>query len=90
MDITTLKSAIMLNGYSNNELNQLGEAIRYARSQLTQKVKRSICIGDNVNFVDNRSGTNYTGAVTKIAIKYVTVRTVKGLYRVPAGMLTVV
>ena len=90
MDITTLKSAIMLNGYSNNELNQLGEAIRYARSQLTQQVKRSICIGDNVNFVDNRSGTNYTGAVTKIAIKYVTVRTVKGLYRVPAGMLTVV
>jgi hypothetical protein len=26
--------------------------------------------------------------VTKIAIKYVTVRTIDGLWRVPAGMLT--
>jgi hypothetical protein len=90
MDITTLKSAIMLNGYSNAELNELAEAIKYARNQLGREIKRSIRVGDNVNFVDNRSGTNYTGAVTKIAIKYVTVRTVKGLYRVPAGMLTVV
>jgi hypothetical protein len=90
MDITTVKSAIMLNGYSNAELNELAEAIKYARNQLGQEIKRSIRVGDNVNIVDNRSGTNYTGAVTKIAIKYVTVRTVKGLYRVPAGMLTVV
>jgi small-conductance mechanosensitive channel len=90
MDINVVKSAIMLNGYSNAELNELSEAIRYARSRLSQQVKRSICIGDNVNFSDNRNGTNYTGAVTKIAIKYVTVKTVKGLYRVPANMLTVV
>jgi len=90
MNITTLKSAIMMNGYSNAELNELAEAIRYARNQLGREVKRSIRVGDNVNFVDNRSGTNHTGAVTKIAIKYVTVSTVKGLYRVPAGMLTVV
>jgi hypothetical protein len=69
MDITTVKSAIMLNGYSNAELNELAEAIRYARNQLGQEIKRSIRVGDNVNFVDNRSGTNYTGAVTKIAME---------------------
>jgi hypothetical protein len=90
MDINVVKSAIMLNGYSNVELNELSEAIRYARSRLSHQVKRSIRVGDNVNFVDNRNGTNYTGAVTKIAIKYVTVRTVTGMYRVPANMLTVV
>jgi hypothetical protein len=90
MDITVLKSAIMLNGYSNQELNELGEAIRYARSRLSQEVKRSIRVGDNVNFSDNKKGTNYTGSVIKINIKYVHVATSKGTYRVPANMLTVV
>jgi small-conductance mechanosensitive channel len=33
---------------------------------------------------------NYTGTVTKIAIKYVTVRTVQGMWKVPANMLTVI
>lgn len=90
MDINVLKCAIMLNGYSNAELNELGEAIKYARNQLGHAVKRSIRVGDNVNFVDNKNGTNYTGAVIKINIKYVHVNTSKGTYRVPANMLTVV
>jgi hypothetical protein len=33
---------------------------------------------------------NVTGVVTKIAIKYVTVKTAQGLWRVPANMLTLV
>lgn len=90
MDISVLKSAIMLNGYSNVELNELGEAVKYARNQLGHSVKRSIRVGDNVNFVDNKHGINYTGAVIKINIKYVHVNTSKGTYRVPANMLTVV
>jgi hypothetical protein len=90
MDINVLKSAIMLNGYSNAELLELNEAIRYARTQLGREVKRSIRVGDNVNFSDNKNGTNYTGSVIKINIKYVHVATSKGTYRVPANMLTVV
>jgi hypothetical protein len=90
MDINILKSAIMLNGYSNAELLELNEAIRYARTQLGREVKRSIRVGDNVNFSDNKNGTNYTGSVIKINIKYVHVATSKGTYRVPANMLTVV
>lgn len=90
MKATDIRFQLMTNSYTNEELTMLTEALRYARSQLAHQVKRSIRVGDNVNFVDNKNGTNYTGAVTKIAIKYVTVRTVKGLYRVPANMLTVV
>ena len=45
-------------------------------------------LGDNVNFTSTKTGQNVTGMVTKIAIKYVTVRTVNGLWRVPANMLT--
>lgn len=90
MDINVVKSAIMLNGYSNAELNELIDVIKYARAQLGQEVKRSIRVGDNVNFSDNKKGTNYTGSVIKINIKYVHVATSKGTYRVPANMLTVV
>ena len=89
MDINQVKSAIMLGGYSNIQLNELTEALRYARAQLSKEVKRSIRVGDNVNFTSAKSG-NVTGVVTKIAIKYVTVRTAQGLWRVPANMLTVI
>jgi hypothetical protein len=90
MNINVVKSAIMLNGYSNAELNELSDAIRYARTQLGQEVKRSMRVGDNVNFSDSKRGTNHTGLVVKINIKYVHVATSKGTYRVPANMLTVV
>ena len=90
MDINVLKSAIMLNGYSNAELNELGEAIKYARNQLGREVKRSISIGDSVQFLDSRIGYTHQGSVIKINIKYVHVNTAKGIYRVPANMLTVV
>lgn len=90
MKASEIRFQLMTNSYTNEELTMLTEALRYARSKLAHQVKRSIRVGDNVNFVDNRNGTNYTGAVTKIAIKYVTVSTTKGLYRVPANMLTVI
>ena len=90
MDINAIKSAIMLNRYSNAELNELGEAIKYARTQLGRDVKRSIRVGDRVEFTDARIGYVHQGSVIKINIKYVHVTTNKGTYRVPANMLTVV
>jgi small-conductance mechanosensitive channel len=45
-------------------------------------------VGDNVNFTSTKLGRNVTGVITKIAIKYITVRTVNGLWRVPANMLS--
>jgi hypothetical protein len=90
MDINVVKSAIMLNGYSNAQLNELGDAIKYARNQLGREVKRSISIGDSVQFLDSRVGYTHQGSVIKINIKYVHVATSKGTYRVPANMLTVV
>ena len=77
------------NGDLNNEdLNLIIEAVKFARKQLAQTAKRDLKIGDNVNFTSTKTGQNVTGMVTKIAIKYVTVRTVNGLWRVPANMLT--
>jgi small-conductance mechanosensitive channel len=75
---------------SNNDLNSIIDAVKYARSRLQKQTIRSLSIGDNVNFTSTRTGQNLTGVVTKIAIKYITVRTVNGLWRVPANMITVV
>jgi dsDNA-specific endonuclease/ATPase MutS2 len=87
MNIKEITQAIMFNGLTNAQLDQLSTAIRYARSQLTQQNKRALRIGDSVKFTSSRDGVTYKGDITKIAIKYITVRTGNLLYRVPASML---
>ena len=90
MSIQSINAEILAGGFTNDQLSSIGDAIKFARARLTETTKRSLRIGDNVNFTSSKSGQNVTGVVTKIAIKYVTVRTVQGLWRVPANMLTVV
>ena len=90
MDIKQINSAIMFGTWTNTELASMIDAVKWARTNLTKQVKRSLHVGDNVNFTSTKTGRNYTGVITKIAIKYVTVRTIDGLWRVPANMLTVV
>ena len=88
MDIKQVNSAIMFGTWTDIELRSMIDAVKWNRAQLVQQTKRSLRIGDNVNFTSSKTGLNVTGVVTKIAIKYVTVSTVKGLWRVPANMLT--
>ena len=88
MDIKQVNSAIMFGTWTDIELRSMIDTVKWNRAQLTQQTKRSLRIGDNVNFTSSKTGLNVTGVVTKIAIKYVTVNTVKGLWRVPANMLT--
>jgi hypothetical protein len=88
MDIKQVNSAIMFGNWTDIELRSMGDAIQWNRAQLQKQVKRSLSIGDNVNFTNSKTGQNLTGVVMKIAIKYITVRTVAGLWRVPANMLS--
>jgi len=88
MNITQINTAILRNSWTNAELNSIIAAVKFSRSTLTKLVKYSLSVGDNVNFTSSRTGRNTTGVVTKIAIKYVTVRTIDGLWKVPANMLT--
>lgn len=90
MDVLTLRSHIINGGYTNEDLNLLGDSIRIARKRLVNEVKSGLSIGDNVSFTSSKTGKNITGYVEKIAVKYVTVRTLEGGWRVPANMLTVV
>ena len=90
MDIKAINSAIITGVWTNDQLTSMIDAVKFARARLTETTKRGLRIGDNVNFTSSKTGQNFTGVVMKIAIKYVTVRTVQGLWKVPANMLTVV
>ena len=90
MDIKQINSAIMFGQWTDTELRSMVDAVKWNRAQLGKQVKRSLAIGDSVNFTSSKTGRNVTGIVTKIAIKYVTVKTINGLWKVPANMLTVV
>lgn len=96
MTIQEINQAIMYGKFTSDELNSIGEALKFNRAQLVRQVKRSVTIGSTVKFTSNRDGTTYVGTVEKIAIKYVTVRETnpksfaRGLWRVPASMLEVV
>ena len=88
MNITQVNQAIMHGNFTNDELSSIIDAVKYGRARLTREIKRGLAVGDNVNFTSTNLGRNVTGVITKIAIKYVTVRTATGLWRVPANMLT--
>jgi hypothetical protein len=88
LTIQQVNSAIMLQTWTNEQLTSMIDAVKWNRANLAKVTKRSLTIGDNVNWTSGRTGVNVTGVVVKIAIKYVTVKTVQGLWRVPANMLT--
>ena len=88
MNITQIRNGIMHGNLSDQDLTAVIDAVKYARRNLQRQVTSSLMVGDNVNFTSTKQGRNITGVVIKIAIKYVTVRTASGNWRVPANMLS--
>jgi hypothetical protein len=87
MDIKQINQAIMFSDLSNDELMSVIDAVKWKRATIAKLTKASLRIGDNVNFTSSKTGQNVTGVVVKIAIKYVTVKSIQGAWRVPANML---
>ena len=90
LSIKEVNQAIMLQTWTNTELSSMIDAVKWNREHLARQIKRSISIGDNVQFTSSKTGRLTRGFVTKVAIKYVTINTGMGLWKVPANMLTVV
>jgi hypothetical protein len=88
MNITQINTAILQGGWTNDQLTSIIDAVKFARARLGDMNKRALRIGDTVSFTSSKTGRNVQGTVMKIAIKYVTVCTTTGLWRVPANMLT--
>ena len=87
MDINQVNSAIKFGNFTNDQLSSIADAVRFARAQLTQQKKREFRVGSTVQFYNTKRGMTMRGQVTKVAIKYITVNTTAGLWRVPASML---
>ena len=90
LTIQDVNKAIMLQEWTNTELSSMIDAVKWNRERLAKRIKYSITVGDNVEFTSSKTGRLTRGFVKKVAIKYVTVDTGMGLWRVPANMLTVV
>lgn len=82
-----LTRAIIKGNYTNDELTEIIEAVKYARTQLGRTVSVQLRHGDTVSFV-GRDNRTVTGTVSDIKIKNVIVSTATGKWRVPANMLT--
>ncbi len=86
--IQEINQAIMFSDLTNVELNAVIDAVKWKRATLAKLTKASLAVGDSVQFVSSKTGQTMTGFVTKIAIKYVTVKCLGGMWRVPANMLS--
>ncbi len=90
MDIKQINSAIMFGTWTDVELRSMIDAVQWNRAQLAKQIKRSMGLGDTVEFTSSKTGRTMQGTVNKIAIKYITVKTQQGLWKVPANMLRLV
>jgi hypothetical protein len=89
MNVQQINTALITGSFTNEQLSSVIDAVKFARGRLASQTKVSLRIGSSVEFTSTKTGITMQGHVTKIAIKYVTVKTNQGLWRVPANMLTV-
>ena len=66
MDIQAITSAIKFGNLSNDDINAVVDAVKYARAQRTKLQTRALRVGDVVKFTSNRNGITYTGTVRKV------------------------
>ena len=89
--IQEVNTAIMFGTFTNDQLTSIVNAVQYARAQLGKQKIRTFTKGDTVKFTSaKRGGLVVQGTVTKVAIKYVTVKDGVMLWKVPANMLEAV
>jgi hypothetical protein len=86
MNIKEINTAIITGSFTNEELNSIGDAVKFARSRIVAQNKYTLAKGARVQFT-GRSGVIF-GTIEKIAIKRATVNTPAGRYAVPLNMLT--
>ena len=93
--IQQVNSAIMFGNFTNDELNSINDADKFARASIAKQNKREMCVGTIVKFKNSRTGMTVTGTVKKVNRKFILVNEQKAgslfgsTWRVPASMLEV-
>ena len=86
--IQEINSTIISGAFTNDQLDSIVAAVKFARGQLASKVKYTLVKGSAVKFVSSRTGQTVQGTVEKVNRKFIIVRTMQGNWRVPANMLS--
>ena len=90
VSIQQINATIISGEFTNDQLDSIGMAVKFARGQLAKKNKASLVRGTKVKFVSSRSGKYIVGTVEKVNRKFIIVYeqgTAAMKWRVPANML---
>ena len=94
MTLQEINRSIIAGTFTNEDLNSIGDAIKFARSQIASKNKCVLTKGSKVKFTNSRSGMVVIGQVEKVNRKFIIVREnkpgsfISTNWRVPASMLS--
>ena len=84
--IQQVNEAIMFGNFTNDQLNSVVAALKYARAQMTKQKARSFMSGDKVRF--SSRGNTFFGTIERVKLKNAFVRVGNtSRYNVPMNML---
>jgi len=87
MNLKQVNTAIMQGDWTNDDLNSMIDAVKWRRAQLAKTVKNQLSPGTAVRFNSQKLGGMVSGTLESVKIKFATVNTSKGRWRVPINML---
>jgi hypothetical protein len=88
MTLQEINRSIISGTFTNEDLNSIGDAIKFARAQIANKNKFTLVKGTDVKFTNSRSGQTVKGTVEKVNRKFIIVKSGLTNWRVPANMLS--
>ena len=88
MTLQEINRSIISGTLSNEDLNSIGDAIKFARAQIAYKNSFALVKGCSVKFTNSRSGQTVNGTVEKVNRKFIIVKSGLTNWRVPANMLS--
>lgn len=92
--IQEINSSIIAGTFTNDQLDSIVMAVKFARNQLATKNKFTLFKGSQVKFTSSKNGQTVLATVEKVNRKFVIVKengkAFGGTWRVPANMLSAV
>ena len=89
MSVDQIVNELMSGTLTNDDIEQVAQALKYARAQVGRQIKRQLHPGLSVKFYHPKQNFYISGTVNRIKQKYVLVDTARGRYNVPANLLEV-
>ena len=87
MNVNQIVAELMSGSMTNEDIEKVAQALKYARAQVGRQVKRQLSPGVSVKFYHPKQNFYIAGTVNRIKQKYVLVDTPQGRYNVPANLL---